>query len=174
LRFTLCGAEYTGIDLTEKAVELTKKKIGDKGTVYQMNAEDLDFPSNYFDLVYSFGVIHHAVNPDKIMKEIHRVLKPTGHTCIMLYNKYSLKYLWEIMTLRKSLWLLHYHRYNKIRQSIPNPTREQWVSINTDNLGCPLSRVYTAKQAKSLLKGFRNIVSWTENKGWFRMLIGTK
>lgn len=173
-RFVSAGAIYTGIDLTDRAVKITKSKIQDKGEVLKMNAEHLEFPDESFDIVYSFGVIHHAINPENIVKEIHRVLKPGGLFSIMLYNKYSFRYLIEILILRKILWFLHYHKYSEIRKLIPNPTKTEWLSINTDDIGCPMSRVYTKKSALKLMKDFRDFKTFTTNKNWFRIITGRK
>ncbi len=171
-RFVKAKALYTGIDLTDEAITLTKKCIN--ADVKQMNAEFLDFPDETFDLVYSFGVIHHALNPENIVNEAYRVLKPSGHIFLMLYNKFSFRYLIEIMFLRKILWWLRYPKYSKLKKQTFHPTKEQWISWNTDTLGCPLARVYTKKTASELLNKFKITNTWTENKGWFRMIIGRK
>lgn len=167
LRFVKADAYYTGIDLTDKAIELTKSKIGDFGTAYKMNAEELDFPDNYFDIVYSFGVIHHAVNPVQVVREIHRVLKPNGFFYFMLYHKNSFRYWIDIMFFRSILWYLRFPKYNSLRKLEPNPTREQWISWNTDNLGCPLSRVFTTSTATELVKGFKKTTLQTPYFSWF-------
>jgi SAM-dependent methyltransferase len=52
-----------------------------------MNAESLDFESNSFDFVWSWGVIHHSANTSKILQEIHRVLKPGGKFVCMVYHR---------------------------------------------------------------------------------------
>jgi len=172
-RFVENGATYTGIDLTHKAILSAKAKIGRHGRLEVMNAEFMDFPDNYFDLVYSWGVIHHAVTPKNIANEIYRVLKPNGFISVMLYSKPSLKYF-EIMVLRKILWFLRYPKYNKLRRETPHPTKEQWISWNTDNIGCPLSRVYTEREIMELFNKFNDKKSFTMNKGWFRVLLGQK
>jgi ubiquinone/menaquinone biosynthesis C-methylase UbiE len=93
--FASNGADYTGIELSDKTLEISKKRfeIFDlSGNFYNMNAEDLSkFDDNTFDLIYSFGVIHHTVNPDKIINEVRRVLKPGGTFKLMLYATNSWK-----------------------------------------------------------------------------------
>ena len=173
MRFVQNGANYTGIDITQVSLLVTREKIGNQGRLENMNAEYMDFPDNYFDLVYSWGVIHHAVNPANVTKEIYRILKPNGFISVMLYGKPSFRYF-EIMVLRKILWHLRFHRYYKLREETPHPTKEQWISWNTDNLGCPLSRVYTKKEAIALLSKFKISKSWAERYGWFRILVGRK
>jgi ubiquinone/menaquinone biosynthesis C-methylase UbiE len=87
--------EYIGIDLTENAIQIVKERFklyNLNGQFYSLNAEDLSvFEDNSIDMVYSFGVIHHTENPDKIVKEVNRVLKPGGIFKLMLYAKNSWK-----------------------------------------------------------------------------------
>lgn len=173
-RFATSGAIYTGVDLTERAVKITRIKLKGLGKVFQMNSELLDFPNDYFDLVYSFGVIHHTANPKRVLKEALRVLKPDGILFIMLYNKMSFRYLIEINILRRILWFFNHPKFSEIRNKIPHPTKEEWLSINTDNIGCPLSRAYTKKDIELLLKDFEITSTWTENYGWFRMICARK
>ena len=83
---------YTGIDLTEYAFKMTSKRMKlsqnrSNYNIIQMNAEELDFPDNSFDLVWSWGVIHHSANTKKILNEIYRVLKPGGSAKIMVYYR---------------------------------------------------------------------------------------
>lgn len=164
VRFIRAGANYVGIDLTKE----------EKPYIFKMNAEFLDFPNDYFDLVYSFGVIHHTINPEKVMTEVYRVLKPDGYIFLMLYNKLSWRYLIEIKILRRILWFFHYHKFNAVRKDMPHPNKREWLSMNTDNIGCPLSRAYTKRDIEKLLKEFTITKTWTENWGWFRMICGKK
>lgn len=161
-RFMKAGALYTGIDLTQEKPHIRK-----------MNAEEIDFPSNFFDLVYSFGVIHHTLHPYRVIDEMFRVTKPGGYIFVMLYNKPSWRYF-EIQVLRRILWFFHYYKFNEYRKLNPHPTPEEWVSMNTDDIGCPLSRVYTKKEALELFNNFEITNTWTENNGWFRMICAKK
>lgn len=89
------GAEQFSIDLTSKAIEMTKARFGMSnlsGHIQQMDAEKLSFEDNTFDYVISWGVIHHSGNMQAIVNEIHRVLKPGGKAYLMVYNKNSLRY----------------------------------------------------------------------------------
>jgi len=86
---------YTGIDLTAYAVSSTKKRfeIFDIAeTIKQMDAEKLDFPSESFDYIWTWGVIHHSANTSKILKEMNRVLRPGGKATIMVYHRSFLYY----------------------------------------------------------------------------------
>jgi len=81
---------FTGIDLTDYAVKSISERFrifGLKGKVLKMDAERLEFPDMTFDLIWSWGVIHHSSNTRKILEEIHRVLRPGGRALIMVYHR---------------------------------------------------------------------------------------
>jgi len=81
---------FTGIDLTDYAVESTShrlKAFGLAGTVRQMDAEQMDFADQSFDFVWSWGVIHHSSDTRKILREIARVLRPGGRAVTMVYHR---------------------------------------------------------------------------------------
>src|SRR5579883_605490 len=123
--FALNGGKYTGVDLTEAALEATRKHfqvLGLPGTVQKENAEHLSFADNTFDIVYSHGVLHHTPNIQKAIDEVWRVLKPGGRAIIMLYHKTSFNYYVRIMTymrLRVFLEILkHIGKWNADRQRL--------------------------------------------------------
>ena len=83
------GARLTSIDISPTSVASTKKRLeikGLEGDVRQMDAEQLEFPDGEFDLVWSWGVIHHSARTGRVLKEIDRVLKPGGQVRLMVYN----------------------------------------------------------------------------------------
>ncbi len=85
--------EITAIDLTSAAIEVARRRIDRLGLQidYRVgNCEQLEFEDHSFDLVYSFGVIHHTPDIRRAVNEIHRVLKPGGRAYIMIYARYSL------------------------------------------------------------------------------------
>src|ERR1043166_1150605 len=103
--FASAGADYTGIDLTEAAVELAQRRFalsGLAGKFRVSDAEQLDFPNESFDLVYSHGVLHHTPDIDAAVREIHRVLKPGGRAFVMLYHRGSYNYQIGIRVLRRA------------------------------------------------------------------------
>lgn len=107
--FALNGADYTGVDLTEAALEASSKHfgvLGLKGTFRQENAEHLSFPNESFDWVYSHGVLHHTPNPQIAIDEVWRILKPNGRAIIMLYHKHSFNYYLRIMLYMRARVLL--------------------------------------------------------------------
>lgn len=90
------GFEVTAIDLTEPAIECTRNRIelyGFDGVVERGDAEKLKYDDRTFDVVYSFGVLHHSPDTSLTINEVLRVLKPGGLASIMLYNRKSLNYV---------------------------------------------------------------------------------
>lgn len=90
VNYAINGAKAYAIDLTTRAVSLTKDFLRYKGVsanVNEGNAEDLIFKDNFFDLVVASGVLHHTTDVLKAMKEVYRVLKPGGEAKITLYRK---------------------------------------------------------------------------------------
>ena len=84
------------IDISKKSILATKNNIRLNGLEKKVNlkkfdAEKLNF-NNYFDLVYSWGVIHHSYNTKKILENIYKGLKKNGKCLIMIYHKNSLRY----------------------------------------------------------------------------------
>jgi len=94
IQWVRAGAKAYGIDLTEEAVEHTRKRLALYGLsaeeVRLADGENLPYPDKTFDLVYSYGVIHHTPDPIKAIGEIIRVTKVGGTVKIMLYNRRSL------------------------------------------------------------------------------------
>ncbi|MEO8399326.1 MAG: class I SAM-dependent methyltransferase [Ignavibacteriaceae bacterium] len=183
-QFAKNGSVYFGINLDEGSTKYAKEAfelMGLKGEILQMNAEKMRFESNTFDHIYSHGVIHHSPNTEAIVGEMFRVLKPGGTITVMIYNKSSINYYFEIMFLRKIFRLLLYpqsapkyiskitgfkkeifERHRKIMMS-EKMTKQKWISINTDGPDCPLAKVYNKNQASNLFKdaGFINIKNYT-------------
>ena len=85
------GAKVTAIDLSPTSVEATTTRFKVKKltaqAIMQADAENLSFDDNYFDFVWSWGVIHHSSRTVKIVREISRVLKPEGQCRVMVYNR---------------------------------------------------------------------------------------
>ena len=133
----------TGIDLTSRAVEHTKERfetLGLKSNLMISNAENLSFPSDSFDKIYSWGVLHHSPNTEKCFNEVWRVLKKGGEAKIMVYYKYS--------PVGWMLWL----RYGlfKLKPNISLAT------IYSKYLESPGTKAYTFSEAKFLVSKFRN------------------
>lgn len=194
-QFAKAGASYTGIDLTDAAVELAKRRFelfDLPGTFRVADAERLDFPDNSFDLVYSHGVLHHTPDTPAAIREIHRVLRPGGKAEVMLYHRDSYNYRVNISLLRRAgVQLLRWNTGVKLahlltgepEDSLRDHARqlktqseylspEEFLSRNTDGAGNPLARVYTRREARELFKDFKHVELRTYflNKRWLPVL----
>ena len=92
IRFVRAGAIATGVDLTDHAVELVKRRLeleGLSAEVRTADAESLPFDDASFDRVYSWGVLHHTPDTAKAISDAMRVLRPGGEACVMLYARHS-------------------------------------------------------------------------------------
>jgi glycosyltransferase involved in cell wall biosynthesis/ubiquinone/menaquinone biosynthesis C-methylase UbiE len=89
------GAHVTAIDLTPTAVELTTRRLalaGQTATVVEADAESMPFADASFDFVWSWGVIHHSNDTNRVIGEIARVLRPEGRLAFMVYHRTSLTF----------------------------------------------------------------------------------
>lgn len=92
LRWARAGGRVTGIDLTERAVAFTRRRLAEaglSGDVRVGDAENLPFPDASFDLVWSWGVLHHTPMSTRALREAARVLRPGGRYAVMVYHRRS-------------------------------------------------------------------------------------
>lgn len=142
--FAQNGAELYGCDLTERAIERTKQRIellGLKSNLQVADAENLPFSDHSFDMVYSWGVIHHSPNTQKATDEIYRVLKEHGQARVMIYYKKSM--------IGFMLWF----RYALLRL-------RPFTSLNylySHYLESPGTKAYTIAEAKKLFRNFEDV-----------------
>lgn len=134
------GAIATGIDLTEHGLQLTKEHLDLEGfspSTYKLmtaDAENLPFAEGSFDVVYSYGVLHHSPDTATAFKNAFRVLKPGGKFKAMIYHSPS----WCAL----NLWL--YYALLRLKP---------WKSFKRvifENLESPGTKVYTVKEARAL------------------------
>ena len=180
LQFARAGATYTGVDLTEAAVELARKNFASAGMAGDFrvsDAENLDFADESFDIVYSHGGLHHTPDIEAAVREIHRVLKPGGRAIVMLYHRGSYNYRIGIRVLRRAgAGLLRSEGGIKIVNRLTGEPvaslREHAATLrhaqgqfsdaellnqSTDGAGNPLARVYSRSEALELFKSFREV-----------------
>jgi ubiquinone/menaquinone biosynthesis C-methylase UbiE len=136
----------SGVDLTERAVEFTTTRLKAAGFVPNImrgDAENLPFPANHFDIVYSWGVMHHSPATERCFADACRVLRPGGTARIMVYHTWSM------------VGLMLWARYGLLAGQ---PTRTM-AEIYHDHLESPGTKAYTVKQAHRMMKeaGFSDV-----------------
>ena len=135
------GALATGIDLSAASIDRARARCERAGFKFDLrvaDAEHLPFPENTFDVVYSYGVMHHSPDTGRCLEEAWRVLKPGGQARIMVYHHPSITGL--MLWLRYGLF-----RGKSLRQSV------------FDHLESPGTKTYTESEATGLFRGFENI-----------------
>lgn len=131
----------TGIDLTPRAVELAGERLALYGLASDLrvgDAENLPFEDGSFDLVYSWGVLHHSPDTPRAIREVHRVLRPGGTARIMIYHKHSM--------VGYMLWL----RYGLLAGRPGTPLAE----IYARHLESPGTKAYSVREARELFAPF--------------------
>jgi SAM-dependent methyltransferase len=144
VNFVRAGAAATGVDLTEASVAAVGERLALEGLEADLrvaDAESLPFADGEFDLVYSWGVIHHTPDTERALAEIRRVLRPDGEARLMLYSRRSWVALgvWgRYALLRGRPWL--------------TPTRllAEWMES-------PGTKAYTQRELDVLFAGFTDV-----------------
>ena len=86
------GGSYSGLDITENHIELTKKNFELNRLPYEeiINGDLLETPiEKKYDVIYSFGVLHHISHEDKYLQEIRKIINEDGEFRIAVYSKHS-------------------------------------------------------------------------------------
>ena len=142
--FAEAGAILHGVDLTERAIEHTRNRfalLGLESNLRVGDAESLPFGDKQFDLVYSWGVLHHSPDTPQAIREVFRVLKPGGSARIMIYYKYSL--------VGFMLWL----RYGLMRGRPFLSLKE----VYSRYLESPGTKAYSIPEAEALFCDFSDV-----------------
>jgi 2-polyprenyl-3-methyl-5-hydroxy-6-metoxy-1,4-benzoquinol methylase len=144
--FARAGAHVTAVELSEASAALARTRaqvygLGDRVTVHVGNAEALPdvLPRQTFDLVYSFGVVHHSPHPRRIVEHIRDYMTPESELRLMLYSRVSYK-LFSIMK-EEGVWDMA-----RIDELIARRSEAQ--------TGCPVTYTYHEEDARRLLDGF--------------------
>lgn len=134
----------TGVDLTPAAVGWTRQRLqafGRSSALLVGDAERLPFADGSFDLIYSWGVLHHSPRTEETVGEIHRLLRPGGNARVMVYHAHSV--------VGYMLWV----RYGLMRG-------RPWRSLRTiysGHLESPGTKAYSVTEARAMFGAFRQV-----------------
>ena len=149
------GAIVTGVDIADNSVELAKKWLAFEGLdaqVQQANAETLPFEDNSFDFVSSAGVLHHTVDTQKAIDEVHRVLKPGGESLISLYHK---NLLLRPPFFQMTLFLMRLVNMQVVARENFTQSRDVKEFVRKyDGTANPIGSYYTRKESDVLFRNF--------------------
>lgn len=142
----LGAKKVIGVDLEPTPYE--GKFIDGKVEFVKTSLMNLPFESNSFDVVFSSGVLHHTINPEKGAAELARILKPGGKLIIGVYGKYGLFpwLLWLARILTVKIPVIPYKFIDNL--TIKFKLDPIWRYQVLDYLYVPILRRYTPKQVK--------------------------
>jgi 2-polyprenyl-3-methyl-5-hydroxy-6-metoxy-1,4-benzoquinol methylase len=145
INFARHGAHVTVVDVSAESLALCKKRFEQYGLTarfYQGNAEQLSaiVPVERYDLVYSFGVIHHTPSPYRVIEHIKRYMGPDSELRMMMYSKWCWKTAWIVLRYGKG-------RFWKAAQLVAEHSEAQ--------TGCPVTYTYSGRDIRNhLLRDF--------------------
>ena len=141
------GARVSAVDLTPTAVELTRRRLalaGLSADVREADAESLPYDDSSFDFMWSWGVIHHSADTDRVIAEIARVLRPGGRLAFMVYHRTSITF-----------WLNYVLYRGVLRGGLLHESPDELANRWSDGV---LARHYTRRRlTESLRPWFENI-----------------
>jgi len=151
INFVRAGADLTVVELSKESLDICRQRFkvfnleanfvcGNSENLVELLAQN--GIEGKFDLIYSFGVIHHTEHPEKIVQNVHKLLKDEGEFRLMVYAKYSFK-LFDFMYQMDSV------DFSKADEVIAYYAEAQ--------LNCPRALTYTFKEAEQLLFDFEII-----------------
>ncbi len=145
INFARAGAQVTAVDLSGESLEVARQRaqvFGVPVQFYQADAEELTqvVPVERYDLVYSFGVVHHTPNPERAIAQMSRYLDRDGILKLMVYHRHSWKVFWILMTFGwGAFWRL-----------------DELVARSSEaQTGCPVTYTYTRKTIHDLVSEFQ-------------------
>jgi len=144
INFARAGAELTSVDLSPESLAVAAQRaevmgVADRIRFLEANAEELatTLAGERFDLVYSFGVVHHTPHPDVALRQMRPLLAPGGTLKLMVYHRRS----WKVF------WILAIQERGRFWRA------EELVSKHAEaQTGCPIAFTYTRREARELVE----------------------
>jgi SAM-dependent methyltransferase len=149
INFARAGARLTAVELSGESLRIAAERaevmgVADRIRFVQANAEELTsaIDDGPYDLVYSFGVVHHTPHPEKALAEIRALVAPGGTLKLMVYHRRSWKVFWIVAGQGRG-------RFWKTDELVAEHSEAQ--------TGCPVTFSYTRRQGRALVErsGFR-------------------
>lgn len=144
INFARHGAQVTTVDLSDKSMDLARTRAAVFGVQDQIrfcpgNAEELTtfVPVESYDLIYSFGVIHHTPHPGAILDQLRQYARPGTSIKIMVYHRRSYKVGSILLTEGKG-------QFWKLPELVAKNSEAQ--------TGCPVTYTYTRREGRALLE----------------------
>ncbi len=157
INFARHGAYVTAVELSEQSLDIARQRaeiygLHDRIRFYLGNAEELSHfvPIEPYDLIYSFGVIHHTPKPEQVIKQIRHYVLSGSVVKIMVYHRYSWKVFGILLTHGKgAFWRLP----------------ELIAQCSEAQMGCPITYTFKRKEARDLLQryGFQVAEMWVDH-----------
>jgi SAM-dependent methyltransferase len=149
ISFLNAGAQVTAVDLSSESLALARRRaevygLADHVRFYEADAERLSevVPQEPYDLVYSFGVLHHTPNPARAIDQIRAFVRPGSTVKLMMYYRYSWKVFWALVCYGRG-------RFWDWRRIIATYSEAQ--------TGCPVTYTYSKRELRNILesRGYR-------------------
>jgi ubiquinone/menaquinone biosynthesis C-methylase UbiE len=150
INFARAGAELTAVDLSGESLRIAQERaevmgVADRIRFVQADAEKLTSAlagEEPYDLVYSFGVVHHTPHPERALAEIRRLVARGGTLKLMVYHRRSWKVFWIVAVQGRG-------RFWKTDELVAEHSEAQ--------TGCPVTFSYTRRGGRELVEqaGFR-------------------
>jgi 2-polyprenyl-3-methyl-5-hydroxy-6-metoxy-1,4-benzoquinol methylase len=144
INFARAGAELTAVELSSESLDIAARRaevmgVADHIQFIRANAEELTaaLGDDPYDLVYSFGVVHHTPRPDLAIAEMRALTAPGGTLKLMVYNRHSWKVFWIVAAQGHG-------RFWKTGDLVAAHSEAQ--------TGCPVTFSYTRSEARELVE----------------------
>jgi SAM-dependent methyltransferase len=136
VRFVRAGAHGVGIDVAPTAIGLARRNLQQRKLPAHLavaDGDDMPFPDDSFDYVFAHGVVQYTADPQRLVDECRRVVRPGGIVSFQVYNRLS--------------WLSAMSAVTK---------------VDLEHVDAPVLRTYSHGEFAALLSGFRDVRLVTE------------
>jgi SAM-dependent methyltransferase len=153
INFARAGARLTAVDLSQESLDVCRRRFRVFGLDADLRQADAERLSHYlepqpYDLIYSFGVIHHTPNPSNVIRELLKFCGTHTELRLMLYSRWSWKSIWITLTQGKGIFWRSHDFVRKHAEA---------------QLDCPVAFTYTARSITDLLEGFEVQAMWKDH-----------